>query len=64
MATPEERLSRLEATIDHLATKAEAQEIKADIARLESRLQRYILTASALILAALGTLLVVLDNLP
>ena len=31
MATPEERLSRLEGAYEHLATKADLQELKVDI---------------------------------
>ena len=66
MATPEERerLSRVEATIEHLATKADFQEVKADIARLESRLRGYILGVLGLALVAVGILLRVLDNGP
>ena len=33
MATPEERLSRLEGAYEHLATKADLQELKVDILR-------------------------------
>ena len=31
MATPEERLSRLEGAYEHLATKADLQELKVDL---------------------------------
>ncbi len=37
--TPEERLARLEGVYDHLATKAEIGEVKAEIARSEGNLK-------------------------
>lgn len=33
MSTPEERLSRLEGAYEHLATKADLQELKVDLLR-------------------------------
>ena len=37
--TPEERLARLEGVYDHLATKADIAEVKAEIARVEGDLK-------------------------
>ena len=39
MTTLEERVSRLEGGYEHLATKADVADLKADIARVESRLE-------------------------
>ena len=38
MATLEERVSRLEGAYDHLATKADIEEVKASIANLKAEL--------------------------
>ena len=37
--TPEERLARLEGVYDHLATKADIAEVKAEVARVEGDLK-------------------------
>ena len=42
MATIEERMSSVEATLPHLATKADVANLKADIKDLEVRLTRLI----------------------
>ncbi len=41
MATIEERVSRLEGAYEHLATKADVVGLRADMARMESRLLRW-----------------------
>ena len=64
MATIEERVSRLEGGYEHLATKADLSElkseIKTDIARLESRLLRWMvgmLLTSIVAASSVATLL-------
>ncbi len=42
MATMEERMANIEATLPHLATKADMANLKADIKDLEVRLTRLI----------------------
>ena len=56
MATPEERLSRLEEAIEHRATKTE-------IAQLEIRLYRYTFILLTLIATLVGTVALVVDRL-
>ena len=54
MATPEERLSRLEGAYEHLATKADLQELKVDILKeINSRFDK-------LLYAMMGGMLTIL----
>ena len=53
MATPEERLSRLEGAYEHLATKADLQEFKAEVFRELNKLLYWMMGGMLTILLAL-----------
>ena len=53
----ERRLSQVESTLPHLATKADLAELKAELHKLETRLVRWI---AGLGLGVVGTLIAVL----
>ncbi len=53
----ERRLSQVESTLPHLATKADLAELKAELHKLETRLVRWI---AGLGLCVVGTLIAVL----
>ena len=58
MATEQEplpqRVSRLEGGYEHLATKADVGEVKVEIARLETRILRWLLPSIVAGIAAAG----------
>lgn len=54
MASLEDRVARLEGGYDHLATKADLAELKADIAHLESRLIRWMVGTQIGLLIGVG----------
>ncbi|MXY47293.1 MAG: hypothetical protein F4Y44_10005 [Chloroflexi bacterium] len=54
MATIEERMSSVEATLPHLATKADVANLKADIKDLEIRLTRLMYAMGVGILISIG----------
>ncbi len=60
MASTEERLSHLEGGYEHLATKADVANLKADIRDLENRLIRWMIGGmavwSAIVISALQLL--------
>lgn len=54
MASMEERMVSVEATLPHLATKADVANLKADIKDLEVRLTRFIYAVGVGILISIG----------
>ena len=58
MASMEERMASVEATLPHLATKADVANLKADIKDLEVRLTRLIYAVGVGILISIGLSLV------
>ena len=60
MTTIEERVSRLEGAYEHLATKADVQEVKTEIQKLKSDLT---IRLGALIIASSGLTIAILKYL-
>ena len=58
IASMEERMASVEATLPHLATKADVANLKADIKDLEVRLTRLIYAVGVGILISIGLSLV------
>ena len=57
MATMEERMASVEATLPHLATKADVANLKADIKDLEVRLTRLIYAVGVgILLSIIGSI--------
>lgn len=58
MATIEERMASAEATLPHLATKADVADLKSDIKDLEVRLTRLVYAVGVGVLISIGVSLV------